>query len=103
MCARSLVLLSADEPDLIRHAVPAPLVGTPDEATPSGHERGGRGAAPKPMFAGINMQGVGLTSPSLTSDFIKRLKDVIRAEGEEVLSTKDEVMKARDDYAKKAK
>ena len=33
----------------------------------------------------------------------KRLKDVIRAEGEEVLSTKDEVMKARDDYAKKGK
>ena len=40
--------------------------------------RGGRGAAPKPMFAGINMQGVGLTSPSLTWDFIKRLKDVTR-------------------------
>ena len=33
----------------------------------------------------------------------KRLKDVIRAEGDEVLSTKDEVMKARDDYKKKAK
>jgi 4-hydroxymandelate oxidase len=29
----------------------------------------------KPMFAGIDMQGVGLTSPSLTWDFIKRLKD----------------------------
>jgi isopentenyl diphosphate isomerase/L-lactate dehydrogenase-like FMN-dependent dehydrogenase len=27
------------------------------------------------MFAGINMQGIGLTSPSLTWDFVKRLKD----------------------------
>jgi isopentenyl diphosphate isomerase/L-lactate dehydrogenase-like FMN-dependent dehydrogenase len=38
--------------------------------------RAGAGAAPKPMFAGLNMQGVGLTSPSLTWDFIKRLKGV---------------------------
>jgi isopentenyl diphosphate isomerase/L-lactate dehydrogenase-like FMN-dependent dehydrogenase len=29
----------------------------------------------KPMFAGIDMQGVGLTSASLTWDFIKQLKD----------------------------
>jgi isopentenyl diphosphate isomerase/L-lactate dehydrogenase-like FMN-dependent dehydrogenase len=29
----------------------------------------------KPMFGGIDTQGVGLTSPSLTWDFIKRLKD----------------------------
>jgi 4-hydroxymandelate oxidase len=34
------------------------------------------GASTKPMFLGIDMQGVGLTSPSLTWDFIKRLKDV---------------------------
>jgi 4-hydroxymandelate oxidase len=40
--------------------------------------RAGAGAVPKPMFAGLNMQGVGLTSPSLTWDFIKRLKDVTR-------------------------
>jgi isopentenyl diphosphate isomerase/L-lactate dehydrogenase-like FMN-dependent dehydrogenase len=30
------------------------------------------------MFAGMNTQGMGLTSPSLTWDFIKRLKDVTR-------------------------
>jgi 4-hydroxymandelate oxidase len=40
--------------------------------------RGGAGTATKPMFAGINMRGVGLTSPSLTWDFIKRLKDVTK-------------------------
>jgi 4-hydroxymandelate oxidase len=37
---------------------------------------GGGTNATKPMFAGINTQGLGLTSPSLTWDFIKRLKDV---------------------------
>ena len=40
--------------------------------------RAGAGAATKPMFAGINMRGVALTSPSLTWDFIKRLKDVTK-------------------------
>jgi len=30
----------------------------------------------KPMFAGLETRGLGLTSPSLTWDFIKRLKDV---------------------------
>jgi isopentenyl diphosphate isomerase/L-lactate dehydrogenase-like FMN-dependent dehydrogenase len=34
--------------------------------------------ASKPMFAGINTNGLGLTSPSLTWDFIKRLKDVTK-------------------------
>ncbi len=34
------------------------------------------GLASKPMFAGIDTQGLGLTSASLTWDFIKRLKDV---------------------------
>jgi 4-hydroxymandelate oxidase len=33
------------------------------------------GLASKPMFAGLDTQGLGLTSPSLTWDFIKRLKD----------------------------
>jgi isopentenyl diphosphate isomerase/L-lactate dehydrogenase-like FMN-dependent dehydrogenase len=33
------------------------------------------GLASKPMFAGIDTQGLGLTSASLTWDFIKRLKD----------------------------
>jgi 4-hydroxymandelate oxidase len=32
--------------------------------------------AAKPMFAGINTEGLGLTSPALTWDFIKRLKDM---------------------------
>jgi 4-hydroxymandelate oxidase len=36
------------------------------------------GFATKPMFAGINVQGLGLTSPSLTWDFVKRLKDVTK-------------------------
>jgi 4-hydroxymandelate oxidase len=30
----------------------------------------------KPMFAGIDTQGLGLTQPALTWDFVKRLKDV---------------------------
>ena len=33
------------------------------------------GSPPKPMFDGIDMTGVGLTSPSLTWDFVKRLRD----------------------------
>lgn len=33
------------------------------------------GLSTKPMFGGIDTQGVGLTSPSLTWDFVKRLKD----------------------------
>ncbi len=39
---------------------------------------GGGVNADKPMFSGINTQGLGLTSPSLTWDFIKRLKDVTK-------------------------
>ena len=38
--------------------------------------RAGAGTATKPMFAGVNMDGVGLTSATLTWDFVKRLKDV---------------------------
>ncbi len=40
--------------------------------------RAGGGAAVKPMFSGLNMRGVGLTSSSLTWDFVKRLKDVTK-------------------------
>jgi isopentenyl diphosphate isomerase/L-lactate dehydrogenase-like FMN-dependent dehydrogenase len=47
---------------------------TGDRITP----RAGAGARPKPMFADLDMQGVGLTSPSLTWDFVKRLKDLTR-------------------------
>ncbi len=39
--------------------------------------RGGNLAA-KPMFAGIDVQGVGLTAPSLTWDFVRRLKDMTK-------------------------
>lgn len=41
-----------------------------------GYPRGGLNT--KPMFAGIETQGIGLTSPSLTWDFVKRLKDATR-------------------------
>ncbi len=40
LCARSLVLLSADEPDFIRHADAAPDAGKPGDAT-AGQELGG--------------------------------------------------------------
>ena len=40
----------------------------------NGNPRGG--IATRAMFAGINTEAVGLTSPSLTWDFIKRLKDM---------------------------
>ena len=36
LCARSLVLLSADEPDFVRHADAAPAVPGPEEARPGG-------------------------------------------------------------------
>jgi acyl-CoA thioesterase len=41
MCARALVLSDADEPDLIRHADPAPVMTDPEAATPVGHGGGG--------------------------------------------------------------
>ena len=40
--------------------------------------RRGGNLATKPMFAGIDVQGVGLTSPSLTWDFVRRLKDMTK-------------------------
>jgi isopentenyl diphosphate isomerase/L-lactate dehydrogenase-like FMN-dependent dehydrogenase len=40
----------------------------------NGNPRGGMGT--KPMFAGMDTQGLGLTSPSLDWDFIRRLKDM---------------------------
>ncbi len=36
------------------------------------------GPSTKPMFAGINMQGITLNSPSHTWDFVRRLKDVTK-------------------------
>jgi isopentenyl diphosphate isomerase/L-lactate dehydrogenase-like FMN-dependent dehydrogenase len=38
----------------------------------------GRAAGVKPMFAGIDMKGVTLTSATLTWDFVKRVKDVTK-------------------------
>lgn len=38
LCTRSLVLLSAEEPDLIRHGAEPPAVAGPDEAVPSAGE-----------------------------------------------------------------
>ena len=40
--------------------------------------RRGGNLGTKPMFSGIDVQGVGLTQPSLTWDFVKRLKDVTK-------------------------
>lgn len=40
LCTRSLVLLSADEPDLIRHADPMPAVGAPEDAPGDTHGTG---------------------------------------------------------------
>jgi acyl-CoA thioesterase II len=40
LCARSLALLSAPEPDLIRHQPDPPDVGAPEDATPSAHGGG---------------------------------------------------------------
>jgi acyl-CoA thioesterase-2 len=40
LCTRSLVLLSAVEPDLIRYEVEAPSVGAPEDAPPAGGDAG---------------------------------------------------------------
>ena len=40
--------------------------------------RRGGNLGTKPMFSGLDVKGVGLTQPSLTWDFVKRLKDITR-------------------------
>jgi isopentenyl diphosphate isomerase/L-lactate dehydrogenase-like FMN-dependent dehydrogenase len=40
--------------------------------------RRGGNLGTKPMFSGLDVQGVGLTQPSLTWDFVKRLKDITK-------------------------
>jgi isopentenyl diphosphate isomerase/L-lactate dehydrogenase-like FMN-dependent dehydrogenase len=40
------------------------------------HTGNNGGSRPKPMFEGIDMSGTGLTSASLTPDYLKRLKDI---------------------------
>jgi len=37
LCTRSLVLLTADEPDLMRHGDPMPTVAGPDDSAPASH------------------------------------------------------------------
>ena len=43
------------------------------------HGAGGPSTAMRPMFAGLDMKGVGTYSPALTWDYIARLKDATRA------------------------
>ncbi len=43
------------------------------------HGAGGPGTSSRPMFAGIDMKGVGTYSPALTWDYIARLKDATKA------------------------
>lgn len=43
------------------------------------HGDGGPSNAPRPMFAGLDMKGVGTYSPALTWAYIARLKDATRA------------------------
>jgi hypothetical protein len=51
LCARSLVLLDAPDPDLIRHAAPAPRVDGPEQAVDAG---------PSPLvFPGAELRIVG--------------------------------------------
>ena len=40
--------------------------------------RRGGNLGTKPMFSALDVQGVGLTQPSLTWDFVKRLKDITK-------------------------
>jgi isopentenyl diphosphate isomerase/L-lactate dehydrogenase-like FMN-dependent dehydrogenase len=47
-----------------------------DATGDSMNPRRGGTMSTKPMFAGIDTQGIGLTQPSLTWDFVKRLKDM---------------------------
>jgi 4-hydroxymandelate oxidase len=42
----------------------------------AGPRADGRGVGVKPMFEGVDMAGIALTSATLTWDFVKRLKDV---------------------------
>lgn len=60
LCARSLVLLSADEPDFVHHADPAPDVGSPDDAATVGET----GSAFEIRFAGdVDIDDPGLVGP----------------------------------------
>ncbi len=59
VCTRSQVLLSADEPDLIRHADAMPAVGSPDDAPASG----GSGTWQIRMVDGVDISDPALVGP----------------------------------------
>lgn len=56
LCARSIVLLGADEPDFIRHADPSPAVGPPQDGAP---------ADPEEAFDTRIVGGVDVNDPEL--------------------------------------
>ncbi len=58
LCARSLLLASAEEPDFIHHAPAPPQVPAPDEASPSGHADS--------WWENRIVGGVDISDPSLT-------------------------------------
>ena len=60
LCTRSLVLLTADEPDFIRHADPAPTVPPPDEAA----TRDGEGAWQVRLAGGVDIDDPALVGPA---------------------------------------
>jgi acyl-CoA thioesterase len=55
LCARSLVLLTADEPDFIRHADPGPVVPGPDEASATAGEDGEEGVWQVRVAGGVDV------------------------------------------------
>lgn len=78
LCTRSLALLSAEEPDLIRHATSAPDVGGPDDA-PASHGIGAfwelrvvgavdisdpEAVGPPELFVWVRFPGSGATGPA---------------------------------------
>jgi acyl-CoA thioesterase len=60
LCARSLLLLSADEPDFIRHAEPPPVVPGPDACKPAGEGLGGWEIR---VVGGVDVSDPGLVGP----------------------------------------
>lgn len=60
LCARSLVLLTADEPDFIRHADPVPATPGPDGAAPGGD---GEGAWQIRMAGGVDVDDPDAVGP----------------------------------------
>jgi acyl-CoA thioesterase len=61
LCARSLVLLCADEPDFIRHADPAPAVPGPDDCPAAGEGLGGWEIR---VVGGVDVSDPGLVGPA---------------------------------------